>query len=1048
MSSDSNETAKPKRWGKILRYAAIAASAAIGIWFVLIIAGRLLAPAAINQIAELTGTRITVKSVRLNFDGSVHLKNPAITPKEQTKYDNTFFKAEVVYVRFGLGSLLILQPKVKEIRVWNFELDVLYDMDSGRWNVAAIGFAGRNSAAGIPEIELNKGLLRYGRVVRGDIHPVMEVPLDLTLEKSTSRPEGFKFHAVTAAREHVGKSVLEGIWKKGKITFKGLIASEKSAALEKTWMTDAATGELDYDESDNFSLHATVKNLKFEQRPPEKKITPNNPKLSPDKSGTLLYIGEFFDEYQPAGKVNIEVWANGNFMKLLETKFHGTLLCGDVSVCDSAFPYRLDHIKGKIDFTENSYKLNDLQAEHNKATFIISGWSEDFGDKRQDDFRGTCDEMSLDEDVYNALTSTEQKAWSDFNPSGKAAIEYRTSMNTPADKKTRLEVILLGAEAKCGYFPYPLKKLTGKLVFENDTVTVSDVVSQVEQGKVTINGKVENCASENPRYDIKVDANNISLGPELSKALPQKQKYLWQKLNSGKVIDGQIRIQGGGENIAAGCTAQVNIKKAELKTESIVVKDISALATGTKDIINIEELNGRYEDGKISLHGQVWPAESANQSRYHLSLFAEQIELNNVLTGLLPRQFREIAEGLKPRGKINISANFDKDAGAENADYKVTVNCTNNSVILKQFGCDLKNIDGNVRITSDKITLDGITANTVGKDRMTNTPAVTVNGEAAIKNADRENTKVLDFNGDVEFNDCDFGSSGKITEVSGSLKIDGIYNTEVGLRKGQANFAAQKLKVDDKLLTKLSTSINYEPEQKNWMSKNLIADCYDGRLTGQLTLKPSNTGGPEYMLQAGFNNIDLAKFLEDCRIARAQRAGAAAEKDTSNGNCTTGKMSGSLNVNGHAGESFPSIGRCKFVITEMQVGRVSPLAKILSVLKLSGPQDYAFDQMLVDSYIENKKLYLEKIDLSGRSLAFTGSGWMDLETQNVNVTLKVRGRRLATDKPSMLQSLTDALSTAVVRIDVTGDFADPKLETTTLPVIKDSLEILGTKLAK
>ena len=124
------------------------------------------------------------------------------------------------------------------------------------------------------------------------------------------------------------------------------------------------------------------------------------------------------------------------------------------------------------------------------------------------------------------------------------------------------------------------------------------------------------------------------------------------------------------------------------------------------------------------------------------------------------------------------------------------------------------------------------------------------------------------------------------------------------------------------------------------------------------------------------------------------------------------------------------------------------LAKILSVLKLSGPQDYAFDQMVIDSYIENKKLNLEKIDLSGKTLAFNGSGWIDLESKQINVILAARGRRLATDKPSIMQSLADALSPAVVRIDVTGDFHDPKVETMTLPVLKDSLEILGTKPAK
>ena len=101
--------------------------------------------------------------------------------------------------------------------------------------------------------------------------------------------------------------------------------------------------------------------------------------------------------------------------------------------------------------------------------------------------------------------------------------------------------------------------------------------------------------------------------------------------------------------------------------------------------------------------------------------------------------------------------------------------------------------------------------------------------------------------------------------------------------------------------------------------------------------------------------------------------------------------------------------------------------------------------MLIDSYIENKKLNLEKIDLSGKTLAFQGSGLVDLESHNINVVLTARGKHLAAARPSILQSLTEAISLAVVRIDVTGDFYDPKVETTTLPVLKDPLGILGTR---
>lgn len=69
---------------------------------------------------------------------------------------------------------------------------------------------------------------------------------------------------------------------------------------------------------------------------------------------------------------------------------------------------------------------------------------------------------------------------------------------------------------------------------------------------------------------------------------------------------------------------------------------------------------------------------------------------------------------------------------------------------------------------------------------------------------------------------------------------------------------------------------------------------------------------------------------------------------------------------------------------------------------------------------------------------------MNLPDGDVNLTLTARGRRVAAAQPSILQSLTEGLGGAVVRMEVTGKADDPRVETKTLPVIEDSLKILGT----
>ncbi len=1042
MQLKSDESAKPKRGGKIRRYATTALLSALVLWMVLVLAGRLLQPAAMKQIAELTGTQITTKSARLSLTGAVRLKNLSITPNVKTNYDNTFFTADTVYARFRLGSLLMFKPKLKMIKVKDFVLNALYDTDSGKWNFPAVWPGGGGGKLGIPEMELESGLLKYGRIVRGKLQPVMKIPVALSMERDYPSRQ---FELTTGSEEFGESSILKGSWNKGKIIISGGIRSEDTASLEKLWKVNALAADVDYERNGNYTLQLRVKDFQYSSKQMEN-LSTTQP-MFPAGLPFLTYLKNFFEEYRPEGKIDIQVRADGNFYKLQESKIKGAIYCKDVSVRNIEFPYAIENIKGKIDFTENSYKLNELHGRHEDSEFLISGWEKDFGEARQYDFHITSEGMAIDEDLYNALNADEQKMWTDFGPKGKAALDYTVSRQQPEGKRSQIEMTLQSMTAKCRYFPYPLRNLSGTVIFEQGRVIFSDIISQTDKGKITINGQTKTSGSAKPYFDINIKAEGVPLDNELAEALPEKQRQLWKNLNLGGAVDSDIRIysaQGG----TSGFAAEVSIKKGELKANAAaivpVIKDVSVEATIMADMIHIEELKGKYGNGRISLHGQVWPGESAEQSRYDLSLFAEQVELDDTIINLLSRQQREIAEQLNPRGKVNIAADFNKAQGEQDVKYKVSINCAGVAAEVKPLGSRLENIEGDVRITNDKITLEHLTANTAGTDRMTDAPAVTIDGEVTVKDSERKGAKLFDLAGDIKFDDCDLDEIGKLTEISGILKVSAAYDTEAGLYRGQADFNINHMRIDGKLLTNVNAFIGYEPKEQIWISNNLIADCYDGKVTGKLAIKPSNSV-PEYTLQAGLNDINLRKFLEQCRADYAPPTIAAVEKENSNGTCTSGKMSGSLNVTGRMGSSFPSMGRCKLVITEMQVGKMSLLAKILSVLKLSAPEDYAFDQMLVDSYIENKKLNLEKIDLSGKTLAFNGSGLVDLESHDINVVLTARGKHLGEAKPSILQSLTEAISLAVVRIEVTGDFYDPKVETTTLPVLKDPLGILGSK---
>jgi hypothetical protein len=1002
------------------------------LWLVFVLIGRALRHIAIGQIAELTNTKIKTKSVDFNFDGSVVIKKLVISPYQEQKYDDAILKAERVYARFGLGSLLLLRPKLKTISVEDFVFDAQYDLNIRRWNVAALKIrAPKGGTEKMPVVFLERGTLQYSKVSDGKPEVVAAVSLDAGLGPAEKSQDGCSFYITTEKSAGPGKSTLTGSWQPGRFTITGGISSADIPAFEKLWTIEVLAAELKYKQDDSYSLNLKIEDLYGTEGIGGEKFAFER-RAFLEKWSTFTALQRFFNQYRPRGQVDIDLKASGNLDRLSKSVLKGKVYCKDVSICDRKFPYMIEHLTGEMDFTERSFEVKNLIGGHNDVKLVLNGWSKDLGPNWQYQIRITSDNMALDNDLYDALNTEQKEFWSVFSPGGVAAINYRLYRRSQTDKGRVLAVKLLNAEAAYRRFPYPLKNLTGELFFDQETIVVSDLVSRVNEHKITFSGKVAQRNTDRPIYDVSIKADDIPLDSTLASALPAEQKRLYIDFDMTGLIDAEVKVFTPEQNARPlSFIADVSFKESSLtvpvfrnsnnKVESpkvnqlpLAVSDISGKAVLTPGLIRIEKLTGLYCESFVTLTGRIWPGGEAKKPGYCLSVGAVQVELNDDFIRVLPaavevpilqkgrKTLESIVSELHPKGKINLIANLNRRGRDDCPDYELMVDCLGNSVNFKPFPYPLKDVTGRLIITTDSIILKDITATTVDDIQ------------------ERTNTSIVKLNGEIALADNATGNGWFLPSA------------------GNISLTAESLKIKGKSLTELRADVDYDPDLQNWDIKNLIADCYGGRLAGKLELRRSAEAPPEYVLQVGFDNIDLKQFLSDTIHNSEFEIRGSKFKDY-----TRGRMSGSLSVRAAVGDKDWRMGRCRLAISDMQVGRLSPLVKLLQ-LKLTESEQFAFDRMLVDSYIENDRLFLKHVDLSGEDLAFTGSGWMDLQSKNVDLILFARGRRLATAEPSVLQSLAEGLGGAVVRMEITGNVYEPHVETRALPVIKDSLQILGT----
>jgi hypothetical protein len=1058
-------------------------------WFFYIEGGRALSFLAIRQIAKLTNTNIRTGSIEFQTDGSVFIEQLVIRPKKQKGRD-TIFQAKTVYARFNPASLLLLQPRLKSMDVDNFVFNAQYDLDTGLSNLSGIKITPPKGHVGnMPRILLKNGTVQYSKISNGQSQIAVSVPLDASFGLNEDPNEGYTFEITTATiSSGHGKSRLTGFWKPGIVTVTGGISSIDVPELEMAWFVDVLAAQFKYDESNDFVLTLSMPDLQSRRSAALDRLASVGPAFL-GKTGLFTALQGFLDRYQPQGLVDIGLEVSGNMGRLSRSKLTGKVQCKDVTFGYYKFPYTIDHLTGQIDFTKNSVNLNNLCGKHGDVNFFFNGWASDFGPDCKYQIRITSDNMPLDTDLYKALNAKQKEFWAAFSPAGNTGVNLQLNRQSKTDKETQLQLELLGTEAVYRHFPYQLKNLTGKLFFNSNNIMFSNVISQINDRKIALNGLIETSDTDRPTtYDFIIKVNNIPFDTNLQAALTDKQKNLYKQLSPVGFTDGWIKISRQ-DSEPASFTADLSFNNASLKLDQfpLPVSNITAKAIFTPYLIVIKEFSGLYCDDPVSLSGHVYLDQEYRQSNYNLTLKLEQTQLSDYLFDLMPDSLKKIITELKPAGRVNLIADLNKESLTKPPDYGITLECLHNSVTIPKFPYPLNDINGTLTIKDNSIKLKDITATTDSNVPIDpNLPKIKLNGEIILTNniynsiilkisakdlifddqfarALPQNvrplygklspaghfdldfdkirlfrmdngSKSIEFIGTVNIRDSSINVSGTTIELNAPIETKGTYKSGEGFSSCQNELDGGTLKILGKTLTNLKGNICYDFDSRYWSTQDFIADFYGGKLNGSFEFKQPAGQAEQYVLQTGFENVDLKQFLSDTVSGQTPEKGH-----------TSGTMTGSLSLNAGLGENSSRIGSCRLSISNMQIGKLSPLAKILQVLQLSGQENYAFDRMYVDSFIQRNSLFVRKLDLSGRNIAFYGSGTMDLKSRNVNMSLTSRGKRLATDDPSLLQSLTEGLAQGMVRMDITGDLYDPVVTTKTLPVIEQTLQIFGTK---
>jgi len=273
------------------------------------------------------------------------------------------------------------------------------------------------------------------------------------------------------------------------------------------------------------------------------------------------------------------------------------------------FHYPIEDLSGQIVIEPNkSLEMLGMRGFAKEARVQLTGRMnlppgrvDDDGPEGANRIYVIADGLTLDATLRAALNDELQKVWDSFSPSGRADAFCIIDMSEPASPVRTVRLDLDHASARLNAFPYPVKNLTGKIIFEQDIITLENISGQAGNGTFRISGvkSIKTPAEDTmPEERFNLTLRDIALDGTLRAALPADWIDRWLEYRPHALVSAELGItlgKDGSFTITPGSTA--SIKGAALKGTPLPDSQFN-LAIGN-NTITITNLEGSYYAGQV-----------------------------------------------------------------------------------------------------------------------------------------------------------------------------------------------------------------------------------------------------------------------------------------------------------------------------------------------------------------------------------------------------------------------------------------------------------------
>jgi len=775
--------------------------------------------------------------------------------------------------------------------------------------------------------------------------------------------------------------------------------------------------------------------------------------------GLAPHMSALYDLYDPRGPVDVAVHiARGPD----EARFRatGTLTCRGTELTYRLFPYRIDHLRGKVLFSPEEYRIEGLEGRHGPAHVRLEGWAKNPGPLVEAEVTGTGADVPLDEDLRQALAPYHRGIYDQYAPSGTVdlVVNVRRDPVDGAKPTSVVDMTLRGCEVCYTEFPYRLTDTRGRVVIEPDRTRILEVIGRHGRAHVRLQGEIVNQPSGRPAVDLQVSGRNVSLDDDLAAALPERERETFHLFHlAGRAdFDGTVtRAAGTDEPLDYALDLQLDGARLIHEDFPFLAEQVTGRLHLSRGLCRIESLRGHNAGAVLEARG--WIERRPDDYAVDVSVTAEDLLLDEQLRGALGPGMRAAWRRLSPHGRIDVEARLTKKFGPEESlHHHVWVTPREVSATFDVFPYPLESVAGRLEFEGDEVRLHDVVARS-GAARFTlggriaygdhgptadlTLAARDIRLEGPFRQAApaplRGILEQFDAAGRIDLDhvriqyrptgpdtfECTWRGSALLDEVAlvPAVRVTGVVGTvdlegrwsPTGLAL-DAKAWIQQGRVADKTLSNLRVGLHKDERAPVLVATPVEGEFYGGRLEGSASIGLDDSGRFAF-------NLTVA----DVAFDRLLREGFHLEYDVSGG-----RLCGTLALEGEGADPDAVRASGYAEITHARLYQLPLLVRLLNVLRLAPGDETAFREARIQYFVSGKRFYFEDLRLIGPAVSLYGAGTMDTDGR-LDLTFMV-GKKDDHPLVPALSELLDGLRKELAIVQVSGTLAEPEVETRTL----------------